>query len=229
MESTRAFPSSSTGHARGTEWLRRRYSDATSVLTALEGTNSYGVTLRFAVTGGGCRVVDAPKPARSLRRHKGKADQLDAVRAAHAVRRIGSEQLSEANANPTSLALRIVLDARQAVRRDRTASINLLTVRTRTLPSRPSRPAFAAKWTLLACMRSNPAPSDGISFWPEALPPSHKPRSGRPRRSATPSYQLHIATLCLSDFRRFCALAFGCGRSLLLPESPLSTSKPRFQ
>jgi transposase len=129
---TSAFPSSPSGHARAAGWLRRRCGDSARVLVVMEGTNSYGATLRTVPSNDGYRVVEAPKPARSLRRSKGKSDELDAVRAAHAVLRQDSDRLTEAKANPIAHALRILLGARQAMTRERTASINMLLALLRT-------------------------------------------------------------------------------------------------
>lgn len=122
----RTFPATPAGHARAAAWLARRCGDAASVLIAMEGTNSYGATLRAVLGNGGYRVVEAPKPARSLRRSQGKSDQLDAVRAALAVLRLDVERLTEAKTSPTSQCLRILLVARQAMSRERTAAINML-------------------------------------------------------------------------------------------------------
>jgi len=130
---TRTFPSTSSGHARARAWLRRRCSEASSVLVAMERTNSYGNMLRAPLSNGGYRVVEAPKPARSLRRSQGKTDQLDAVRAAQAVLRLDAERLTEAKDCQTAQALRILLAARQSMTRERTACINMLTALLRTL------------------------------------------------------------------------------------------------
>ncbi|MCA1788595.1 MAG: IS110 family transposase, partial [Thioalkalivibrio sp.] len=100
---TRAFPSTPSGHARAAGWLRRRCGDSTRVLVAMEGTNSYGATLRTVLSNDGYRVVEDPKPARSLRRSKGKNDELDAIRAAHAVLRHDSERLTEAKGTEARL------------------------------------------------------------------------------------------------------------------------------
>ena len=122
----RTFPATPAGHARAAAWLARRCGDAASALIAMEGTNSYGATLRAVLGNGGYRVVEAPKPARSLRRSQDKSDQLDAVRAALAVLRLDVERLTEAKTSPTSQCLRILLVARQAMSRERTAAINML-------------------------------------------------------------------------------------------------------
>lgn len=98
----------------------------------MEGTNSYGATLRTVLADDYYRVVAAPKPARSLRRSKGKSDELDAVRAARSVLGQDSERLTEAKANPIAHALRILLGACQAMMRERTASINMLLALLRT-------------------------------------------------------------------------------------------------
>lgn len=130
---TRTFPSTAAGHARAALWLRRRCGAVASVLVSMEGTNSFGATLRAILSDSGYRVVEAPKPARSLRRSKGKSDQLDAARAALAVLRLDVDRLTEAKADPTSQSLRILLVARQAMTRERTASINTLLALLRTI------------------------------------------------------------------------------------------------
>ena len=129
----RTFPSTPAANARAALWLGRRCGDAASVLVAMEGTNSFGATLRAVLSDSGYRVVEAPKPCRSLRRSQGKSDRLDAVRAALAVLRLDAERLTEAKSHPTSQALRILLVARQAMTRERTASINALLALLRTI------------------------------------------------------------------------------------------------
>ena len=122
----RTFPATPSGHGRASAWLQRRGGDAAGVLVAMEGTNSYGAPLRSILSADGYRVVEAPKPARSLRRAQGKSDQLDAVRAALAVLRLDDDRLTEPKSDPTSQALRILLAARQSMTRERTAAINML-------------------------------------------------------------------------------------------------------
>ncbi len=103
---TRTFPSTPSGRGRAARWLQRRCGDAHDVLIAMERTNSYGATLRELLSDGGYRVIEAPKPVRSLRRSQGKSDQLDAVRAAQAVLRVDVNRLTEAKSDPISQALR---------------------------------------------------------------------------------------------------------------------------
>jgi transposase len=129
----RTFPSTPPGHVRAAAWLHRRGGDAAGVLVAMEGTNSYGAPLRSVLVAGGYRVVEAPKPARSLRRAQGKSDQLDAARAALAVLRLDDDRLTEVKAHPTAQSLRILLAARQSMTRERTAAINMLLALLRTI------------------------------------------------------------------------------------------------
>ena len=130
---TRAFPSTAAAHERVAGWLQRRCNNAANVLIAMEGTNSYGAILRTSLMNHGYRVVEAPSPARSLRRSQGKSDSLDAARAARSVMQLDAERLTEAKTGPASQALRILLVARQSMTRERTACINALTALLRTI------------------------------------------------------------------------------------------------
>lgn len=97
------------------------------------GDETRADALRSILSADGCRVVEAPKPARSLRRTQGKSDQLDAMRAALAVLRLDDDRLTEPKSHPTSQALRILLAARQSMTRERTAAINMLLALLRTV------------------------------------------------------------------------------------------------
>ncbi len=77
-------------------------------------------------------MVEAPSPGRALRRRKG-SDQLDALRAAHAVLPLPSDRLVEAKAGEVIAALRVLSAAREAMSRQRTAAINALTALLRTV------------------------------------------------------------------------------------------------
>jgi len=130
---TRTFPSTPSGRGRAARWLQRRCGTSSGVLVAMEGTNSYGATLRELLSDGGYRVIEAPKPVRSLRRSQGKSDQLDAVRAAQAVLSLDVDRLTEVKSDPIAQALRILLTARAGMTRERTASINMLLALLRTI------------------------------------------------------------------------------------------------
>lgn len=106
---TRTFPSTQIGRGRAARRLQRRCGDAHDVLVARQATNTYGATLRDLLSDGGYRVIEAPKPDRSLRRSHGKSDQLDAVRAAQPVLRVDVNRLTEAKGDPIEQALQILL------------------------------------------------------------------------------------------------------------------------
>lgn len=78
-----------------------------------------------------------PSPGRALRRRKGKSDQLDALRAAHAVLPLPTDRLTEAKAGEVITALRVLSAAREGMSRQRTAAINTLIAAPLTWTSTP--------------------------------------------------------------------------------------------
>jgi len=107
----RTFPATPAGHARTASWLARRTNGEANVLISMEGTNSYGLTLRDHLERAGYRVIEAPRPDRARQRVKGKSDTLDALRAARATLQLRLDRLVEPKNGDTTTALRALATA----------------------------------------------------------------------------------------------------------------------
>jgi hypothetical protein len=121
------FPATSTGGRRALSWiLRRTGMSPEEVLLSMEGTGSYGATLRQQASDAGFQVTEAPVPNQRLGRYQGKSDSMDAARAARAVLSIPMDRLREPRSGQNHMALRILSNARRTMARERTAAINAL-------------------------------------------------------------------------------------------------------
>jgi len=127
----RTFPANAAGHARAAAWLARRTSDQ-AVLVSMEGTSSFGLTLKDYLVRGGYRVVHARKPSRAARHVKGKSDQLDTLQAARSTLPLPLDRLLEPKGGEIATALRALATARNSMSKQRTAAINALTALMRT-------------------------------------------------------------------------------------------------
>lgn len=128
---TATFPSCPPGIARATDWMNRRSGDG-QVLVSVEGASSYGAGLTRALRGAGISVCDVRPPRRTSRRAQGKSDAIDAVAAAQSVLGIEVSSLLEPRADGDRNALRILLDARRIMDRQRSADRLALTAIIRT-------------------------------------------------------------------------------------------------
>jgi transposase len=128
---TATFPTSPPGIARATAWMRRRAGEE-QVMVSVEGASSYGAGLTRALRGAGISVCDVRTPRRTSRRSQGKSDSIDAVAAAQAVLGTEVSSLLEPRADGDRDALRILLDARRLMDRQRSADRLALTAITRT-------------------------------------------------------------------------------------------------
>lgn len=123
---TATFPASPPGIARATDWMNRRSGDG-QVLVSVEGASSYGAGLTRTLREAGISVCDVRPPRRKSRRAHGKSDSIDAVAAAQSVLGIEVASLLEPCADGDRNALRILLDARRMMERQRSADRLALT------------------------------------------------------------------------------------------------------
>lgn len=125
------FPVTPAGFARAITWIRRRTKSSPQLLVSMEGTGSFGQTLRLDLEREGLLVVEAPKPLHRAGRIT-KSDLVDARRAALGVMGTPVESLVLPRCGGAREALRILLQARGALTAENTAQINRLTALVRT-------------------------------------------------------------------------------------------------
>lgn len=109
---------------RAIAWIRR--STTGEILAAIEGTNSYGSSIRRALIVEGIRVVEVKPPKKKARRGVGKSDPIDAFAAAMGV--LGQEigLLLHPRRDGERAAISVLLAARRRVEHQRTANRNAL-------------------------------------------------------------------------------------------------------
>ena len=129
---TATFPTSPPGLARAITWIDRRRTPGRT-LVAIEGTNSYGASLTRALAATDLEVCEVHPPRRASRAGRGKSDDIDALAAARTVLAEDVSALLEPRAGGNREALRILLNARDAVERQSTADRLSLTALVRTL------------------------------------------------------------------------------------------------
>ena len=122
------FPATSAGLSPAVVWAARRGSQSDATLVVVEGIGSYGAGVARAFTSAGYRVVEANVQPVAERRGKGKCDPLDAVRIARSVLGTDSTALRTPRADGIRNALRILTASRELLVRERTATLNALTV-----------------------------------------------------------------------------------------------------
>jgi transposase len=98
----------------------------------VEGASSYGAGLTRALQEAGISVYDVRPPRRTSQRGRGKSAAIDAVAAAQAVLGTEVSSLLQPRADGDRNALRILLDARRLMDRQRTADQLALTALVRT-------------------------------------------------------------------------------------------------
>lgn len=128
---TATFPTSPPGLARAIAWIDRR-SERGRTLVAIEGASSYGATLTRALRGTDLDVCEVRPPRRTSRAGRGKSDDIDAVAAARTVLADDVSALLEPRAEGVRAALRILLNARDAMEHQGTANRLMLTSLLRT-------------------------------------------------------------------------------------------------
>lgn len=132
VAATATFPTSPPGLARAIAWIDRRRAPG-KTLVAIEGTNSYGATLTRALAATDLEVCEVRPPRRASRAGRGKSDDIDALAAARTVLAEDVSPLLQPRAGGNREALRILLNARDAMERQSTADRLSLTALVRTL------------------------------------------------------------------------------------------------
>ncbi|GAA0481663.1 IS110 family transposase [Actinoplanes capillaceus] len=90
---------------------------------AIDGTRAHGIGLTRALNAAGRSVLEAPKPAATVRRRGGKSDALDAIHAARAV--LAADHQATPRADGAREDLRILHVCRRHYTDIRTATVNL--------------------------------------------------------------------------------------------------------
>lgn len=129
---TATFPTSPPGLKRAITWIDRR-SEPGRTLVAIEGTNSYGAGLTRALRATELDICEVRPPRRISRAGHGKSDDIDALVAARTVLSEDVAALLEPRAEGSREALRILLNARDAMERQSTADRLMLTSMLRTM------------------------------------------------------------------------------------------------
>jgi transposase len=88
----------------------------------VEGTNSYGANVARHLRGEGLDVVEVIRPARQVRRMRGKSDEIDAYAAAHIALADNDSVTPKAAAGPVE-AIRVIHAARRSAIKARTEAI----------------------------------------------------------------------------------------------------------
>ncbi|GFZ98462.1 IS110 family transposase [Nesterenkonia alkaliphila] len=126
-----AFPVTSAGMSRAIAWIRRNTGGA--ILAAVEGTSSYGSSIRRALHAEDVAVVEVKPPKKPARAGVGKTDQIDAAAAAMSVLGRDTANLLQPRDDGERTAISVLLDARGRVEQQRTANHNALNALVRQL------------------------------------------------------------------------------------------------
>ena len=118
---TERFVASGAGYDELVAWADG-HRKADERLWAVEGTGSYGAGITRALEQLGEWVVGFDRPTTPARRDGAKTDALDAVRAARET--LGRDKPAQPRAGGVREALRVLVAAREAAVRSRTAAIN---------------------------------------------------------------------------------------------------------
>lgn len=119
-----AFPVTKSGMNRAIAWIRRNTTG--EILAAIEGTNSYGSSIRRALIVEGVRVVEVKPPRKKTRHGVGKSDPIDAIAAATSILGQETDLLLHPRRDGERAAISVLLAARRRVDHQRTANRNAL-------------------------------------------------------------------------------------------------------
>ncbi|MGO2930968.1 transposase [Microbacterium sp.] len=154
----RSYPASPAGIARAVSWVSTRTGGA-AMLASIDGLGSYGRLLGDAFTGMGVPIVQAP----TVRyRPAGKDDRIDARLAATSVLPLDEAELIRPKTGIERDALQILLTARDAMNRERTAAINALTALLRRYDLGVDARRSLSISTIHHITRWRPRPSDAL-------------------------------------------------------------------
>ncbi|MCG2621237.1 IS110 family transposase [Arthrobacter sp. I2-34] len=129
---TATFPTNPSGLQRAIAWINRR-SEPGKTLVAIEGTNSYGSGLTRALRSTDLDLCEVRPPRRTSRAGRGKSDDIDALAAARTVLGEQVPALLVPRTEGDREALRILLNAREAMERQATSDRLILTALLRTM------------------------------------------------------------------------------------------------
>lgn len=119
-----AFPVTKPGMSRAIAWIRRNTTG--EILAAIEGTNSYGSSIRRALIVEGVRVVEVKPPRKKTRHGVGKSDPIDAFAAATSILGQETDLLLRPRRDGERAAISVLLAARRRADHQRTANRNAL-------------------------------------------------------------------------------------------------------
>lgn len=119
-----AFPVNTAGIKRAISWIRCNTSG--DIMTAVEGTCSYGASLTRALVAAGLPVVEAKPPRKKTRGGAGKTDTIDAMAAATSILGTDLNRLLNPRTEGTRAALGVLLASRRRLEGQSTANRNAL-------------------------------------------------------------------------------------------------------
>jgi transposase len=157
------FPTSPAGLKRAHAWMLRHAPGR--ILTAMEGTASYGAQFNDLLAREGIAVAETRPPKRGVRR-VGKTDQIDAELAArHALALPIERVITPRTHSGDHAALSVLLTARNAISTARTATINQLTalLRGHWLGIDARRPVTQSQITQIGQWRTHPSDDAGTA------------------------------------------------------------------
>ena len=124
---TREFPTTAAGINRAIAWVARHTNADADTLWVIEGAAAYGAILAGTVAAHGFPVAEAPRMDAKQNRSVGKSDALDAHRIASAALPLPVERLRRPRLNEgIRQGLRILVNARGSMAKDRTRAVNAL-------------------------------------------------------------------------------------------------------
>jgi transposase len=158
------FPTSPPGLDRALAWISRHTTGDT--LVTIEGIGSYGADLARKADVAGFAITEANRVPVTARVGRGKTDRIDAELIARSVLGTDLTRLRQARDNHGQReALRILIDARDQLNVERTATINALTalIRTTGLDLDARRALTAAQIRQVSTWRSRSSEPIGLA------------------------------------------------------------------
>jgi transposase len=122
LVATASFPATAAGYAELLGWAQQF---GTLHRAGVEGTGSYGASLARYLRACGVTVIEVNRPDRSMRRHRGKTDAVDAEAAARAVVS-GRATVTPKTGDGAVEMLRVFKVAKDSAVKARTQAINQL-------------------------------------------------------------------------------------------------------
>ena len=113
------FPATPSGYRALTQFITCR---GTLIRAGIEGTNSYGAGLARHLRQAGVEIDEVIRPARQVRRMRGKSDQIDAYAAAH-IALAATDTVTAKTGTGSIEAIRVIHAARRSALKARTEVI----------------------------------------------------------------------------------------------------------